>query len=130
VVRFGAVVWILSTASVAVASAVSKPNVTSVAERSLSMVLGTPPIFMPLWNSSRAMVWEPSPPMLMTASIPQLAGVANDFVGNIASDFLAVFDGAVFERITAVGRAQNSSAAWQNPADVLQRELVGFLRPD
>jgi hypothetical protein len=35
----------------------------------------------------------------------QLAGVANDFVGNIAHDFLAIFEGAIFERIAAVGRA-------------------------
>src|SRR2546425_106236 len=42
-----AVVWILSTASVAVCRAVSKPKVISVAERSLSMVLGTPTSFMP-----------------------------------------------------------------------------------
>ena len=60
----------------------------------------------------------------------QLAGVGDDFIGNIANDFFAVFDGAVFERIAAIGGAQDGAAARQNAADVLEREFVGFLRPD
>jgi len=42
-----AVVWILSMASDTVCSAVSNPNVISVADKSLSIVLGTPTIFTP-----------------------------------------------------------------------------------
>ena len=61
---------------------------------------------------------------------PQLAGVANDFLGDISNDFLAVFDGAVLERIAAVGCPKNRAAARKNPAHVIQLELVRFLRPD
>ena len=61
---------------------------------------------------------------------PELAGIGDDFIRNIARDFLAVFDGAVLEGIAAIGGAQDGAAARQNPADVLQREFVGFFRPD
>ena len=76
------------------------------------------------------MVCEPSPPMLMIGIDSQLAGIGDDLVGNVANDFLAVFDGPVFERIAAIGGAQNGSAARQNSAHVLEREFEGFLRPD
>ena len=48
---------------------------------------------------------------------PQLAGVANNFAGDVANDFLAIFDGAILERIAAVGRPQDGPAAGQNPGD-------------
>ena len=56
--------------------AVSKPKVTSVADRSLSIVLGTPTSFMPFRESSRAIFWEPSPPIVMMASRPSLRALA------------------------------------------------------
>ena len=46
-----AVVWILSTASVAVVTAVLKPNVRSVPRTSLSMVLGMPTTRSPRFAS-------------------------------------------------------------------------------
>ena len=48
-----AVVCSRSIASVATVTAVSKPNVACVHERSLSMVLGTPTIGMPFFRNSR-----------------------------------------------------------------------------
>ena len=68
-----AVVWSLSIASSAVFTAVSKPNVVIVPLTSLSIVFGTPTIFMPLSQSSLAIVSEPSPPIEMSASIPNAA---------------------------------------------------------
>src|SRR5208337_2590510 len=59
-----------SIASVAITKAVSKPNVTSVASRSLSMVFGTPTMLAPLRKKSRAMCWVPSPPITIMASMP------------------------------------------------------------
>ena len=55
-------------ASVAVATAVWKPNVTWVAARSLSIVLGTPTTESPFSANCEAMVNEPSPPMAIRAS--------------------------------------------------------------
>ena len=65
-----AVVCSLSIASSAVLTAVSKPNVVTVPLTSLSIVFGTPTIFMPLAHSLLAMSREPSPPMEMIASMP------------------------------------------------------------
>ena len=50
-------------------TAVSKPKVITVFERSLSMVLGTPTMRTPFLARALAMVSEPSPPMATTASI-------------------------------------------------------------
>ena len=71
VMRFGGGVDLVDRVGGGV-TAVSKPNVTSVAERSLSMVLGTPTIFIPFWKNSSAIVREPSPPIVMIASMPSL----------------------------------------------------------
>src|SRR4029077_11799629 len=60
----------------------------------------------------------------------QLAGVDNNFVGNIARDFLSVFDGAVFEGIAAIRGTQDSAAARQNAAHILECEFIGFFWPD
>jgi hypothetical protein len=51
---------------------VSKPKVVMVPETSLSIVFGTPTIFIPLSTSCCAISSDPSPPMVMIASMPKL----------------------------------------------------------
>ena len=65
-----AVVWTLSSASVALATAVMKPKVRSEPQRSLSMVLGTPMQLMPRSAKGLAADMVPSPPMTTRASMP------------------------------------------------------------
>src|SRR5580700_8820676 len=60
----------------------------------------------------------------------KLMGVGDNFVRNIAHDLDATFNRAVAKRIAAVGGAEDSSAAGQNPADVLEGEWPRFIRPD
>ena len=60
----------LSIASMAVVTAVSKPNVVIVKLTSLSMVFGTATIFTPFSYSFCAMASEPSPPIVRIASMP------------------------------------------------------------
>ena len=55
-------------ASVATVTAVSKPKVACVCDRSLSIVLGTPTMGMPFAMKRLAMRNAPSPPMAMSAS--------------------------------------------------------------
>ena len=63
------------SASVTVATAVSKPKLRSQPAMSLSMVLGTPTIGTPPTSPSRAaIVIVPSPPMVTSASSPARAG--------------------------------------------------------
>ena len=59
-------------ASSAVFTAVSKPKVVTVPLTSLSIVFGTPTIFIPLAHSLFAMSSDPSPPIEITASMPSL----------------------------------------------------------
>ena len=56
--------------SVANDTAVSKPKVTTVRLRSLSIVLGTPTMRTPFFARALAIVSEPSPPTATTASMP------------------------------------------------------------
>ena len=56
--------------SVANETAVSKPNVTTVRERSLSIVFGTPTMRTPFVARALAIASEPSPPIATTASMP------------------------------------------------------------
>jgi hypothetical protein len=63
-----AVVWIMSIDSVAVRSAVSNPNVISVASRSLSIVFGTPMTGNPASRNLCPIVRVPSPPIRIIAS--------------------------------------------------------------
>ena len=77
-----AVVCRRSSASVAQATAESKPNVMVVAARSLSIVLGTPTMGMPASCICCAMVSEPSPPtatnaVMPSASMPRLVASSN-----------------------------------------------------
>ncbi len=71
-----AVVCRRSMASVAIWTAVSNPKVTSVPDRSLSMVLGTPTTGSPRWCSRSAAPRVSSPPMATTASSPSAGAVA------------------------------------------------------
>ncbi len=64
-----AVVCRRSMASVAICTAVWKPKVTSVAERSLSMVFGTPTTAIPSAPAAAATPRVSSPPMTISASI-------------------------------------------------------------
>jgi hypothetical protein len=65
------VVWRRSTASVAMATAVSNPNVRSVPTMSLSMVFGTPTIGTPRRLRPSEMAIVPSPPMATIAASPR-----------------------------------------------------------
>ena len=76
-----AVVCSRSMASVAICTAVWKPNVKSVAARSLSIVLGTPTTGMPSSASRRATPSVSSPPIGMRTSIPRASSVAFTFSG-------------------------------------------------
>ena len=58
-------------ASVATPTAVSKPKVSAVPGRSLSIVFGTPTTGSPCCESAWAMRIEPSPPMAISASMPR-----------------------------------------------------------
>jgi hypothetical protein len=57
-------------ASIAVLTAVSKPNVVIVPLTSLSIVFGTQTIRIPFSTSFCAMVSDPSPPIEIIASMP------------------------------------------------------------
>jgi hypothetical protein len=63
-------------ASVAICTAVWNPNVKSVADRSLSIVLGTPTTFTPSVASLCATPSVSSPPIAMSAETRSLASVA------------------------------------------------------
>ena len=65
-----AVVEMRSSASVAIETAVSNPNVMSVPAMSLSIVFGTPTTGRPSSWSASAVRSVPSPPITMTASMP------------------------------------------------------------
>ena len=71
-----AVVWSRSRASVAQATAESKPKVKAVQPRSLSIVLGTPTTGMPCSCSCCAMASEPSPPMHTSPEMPSCRTVS------------------------------------------------------
>ena len=71
-----AVVCSLSIASIAVFTAVSKPKVVTVPLTSLSIVLGTPTIFIPFSHNCCAIAREPSPPIAIMAPMPSLAALA------------------------------------------------------
>ncbi len=70
-----AVVASRSIASVAVCTAVWKPKVTSVPDRSLSIVLGTPTARTPIGPSRLATPKVSSPPMTTSASMRSAAKV-------------------------------------------------------
>ncbi len=71
-----AVVCSRSIASVAICTAVWKPNVKSVPARSLSIVLGTPTTFTPASARRRATPSVSSPPIGISASIPRSSSEA------------------------------------------------------
>ena len=63
-----AVVWMQSMASVAMSTALWKPKVMSVPQRSLSMVLGRVTMFRPCSRSRFAVLWVPLPPRITRQS--------------------------------------------------------------
>ncbi len=71
-----AVVWRRSIASVATCTAVSKPNVMSVAPRSLSIVFGTPSTGRPSSASLAAAPRVSSPPIAIRPSMLRLCIVS------------------------------------------------------
>ena len=80
-----AVVCRRSSASVAQATALSKPNVKAVAERSLSIVFGTPITGIPnSWNCW-AIVSEPSPPTQISPHRPSCSTVMPAAASNSTS---------------------------------------------
>jgi hypothetical protein len=70
-----AVVWSRSMASTQICTAVSKPKVSSVADRSLSIVFGTPTMATPSPASLLATPSVSSPPMATSASMARSAKV-------------------------------------------------------
>ena len=124
-----AVVNSRSMDSVAISTAVAKPNVTSVRSRSLSMVFGTPMTRMPSSYSRWAMDSEPSPPMLTSASMPASRNFAHQLGGAVL-----VHDRAVglhhreVARVAAVGAAQHGAAEVTDAADVVRVEREHALR--
>ena len=107
-----AVVCSRSIASVAMLTAVSKPNVKSVPDRSLSIVLGTPTTLTPRSASLVATPRVSSPPMATSASTPSLVEVGLDPLD-------AALD---LERVGAAG-AEDGAAARQDAAALLHAEL-------
>ena len=108
-----AVVCSRSIASVAMLTAVSKPKVKSVPERSLSMVLGTPTTLTPRSASLVATPRVSSPPIATSASTPSR--------GEVVLDLL---DAAVdLERVGAAG-AEDGAAARQDAAALLRSPSV------
>ena len=87
-----AVVCSRSMASVAMLTAVSKPKVKSVPERSLSMVFGTPTTLTPRPESLVATPSVSSPPIATSASTPSLARLSLIF-----STPLSILNGLVRE---------------------------------
>ena len=111
-----AVVCRRSIASVAIWTAVWKPNVKSVAARSLSIVFGTPTTLMPSSCSLPATPSVSSPPIGISASRrvrlhrgPHLVDAAVDLV-----------------RVGA-GRSEDRPAAVQDPARAVQRQVDGLV---
>src|SRR5882762_7188463 len=82
-----------SIASVAMLTAVSKPNVRSVPERSLSMVFGTPTMFTPMAENLVATPSVSSPPMATTA--PTLSALR--FFSTISGPLAGFLNGLVRE---------------------------------
>ncbi len=106
-----AVVCNRSIASVAIWTAVSNPNVTSVPDRSLSMVLGTPTAGRPRCCSRSAAPSVSSPPMATRASSPCASHRGQGTIG-------ALFRG---EGIGA-GRAQDRPSLGQDGPTLLDSE--------
>ena len=103
-----------SIASVAMLTAVSKPKVKSVPDRSLSIVFGTPTTLTP---SSASLVATPrvsSPPIATRASTPSLGEVLLDPLHAVVE----------LERVGARG-AEDGAAAGQDAAALLDAELHG-----
>src|SRR6266849_3611816 len=82
-----------SMASVAMPTAVSKPNVRSVPERSLSIVLGTPTTFTPMEENLVATPRVSSPPMATTAPTFK----ARRFLSTISGPLAGFLNGLVRE---------------------------------
>jgi hypothetical protein len=96
-------------ASRTVCRAVSNPNVKSVNDKSLPIVLGTRTIFIPFWKFVANLL------PAVTADgddgvDSQLLAVGKDIVRDVAHNFPAVLFRLVFEGIAAVRSAQNRSA--------------------
>ncbi len=124
-----AVGWSLSMASVAVETAVSKPNVTEVCSMSLSMVLGTPTTGMPFPERRRAMLSVPSPPMAMRASKPISLKLPHHLgravrVGGVRPGVRAPLHP---KRARAVGGPEDGAAEVEDSAHVAGVKLMGSL---
>ena len=105
-----AVVCRRSIASVATVTAVSKPKVACVHDRSLSIVFGTPTIGMPFLRKRVAIRKAPSPPIAISASPPTSLEPAHDLVRDVDGDLLAVALGDELERVALVDGAEDRAA--------------------
>ena len=113
-----AVVCRRSMASTQICTAVSKPKVTSVADRSLSIVLGTPTTATPSPCSRLATPSVSSPPMATRASMPCSASVALHLLGP-AVDLVGVGARRAEDRAAPRQRAperRSTSAASVSPS--------------
>ena len=106
-----AVVCRRSIASVAICTAVWKPNVKSVPARSLSIVFGTPTTSMPCSPSLRATPSVSSPPIAIRLSTPLASSVAA----------IRSAPAVLLEGVGARG-AEDRAAAVEQPARVVEVE--------
>ena len=113
-----AVVWSRSTASVATARAESKPKVTSVAPRSLSIVLGTPIIRIPRPERSRAIERLPSPPTTIRTWRPWRWAFLIAWSERSRKTFSPFSIDGHAERVVPVAAAEDRSAAGEDAAHV------------
>ena len=117
-----AVVWSLSSASVAVLTALLNPKVTSVASRSLSIVFGTPTTFTPFSKSACVIFIVPSPPTVTRQSIPDLLDVPHDLARDVLENRHAVLVHRVVERVPPVRGAEDRSSARLDASHVVRVE--------
>ena len=108
-----AVVCSRSIASIAMLTAVSKPNVKSVALRSLSIVFGTPTTCTPCSCSRVATPSVSSPPIATSASTPSAAEVGLDLL-----------DAALDLERVGPRRAEDRAAAGQDAAHLAGRRAA------
>ena len=110
-----AVVCSRSIASVAMFTAVSKPKVKSVPDRSLSIVLGTPTTFTPRSASLVATPRVSSPPIATSASTPLAARLSL-----ILSTPPSILNGFVRDDFRIVPPRGRMPRTWSTPSGVVR----------
>ena len=117
-----AVVWSLSSASVAVLTALLNPKVTSVASRSLSIVFGHADHAHALLEERLRYLHRAVAADRDETVDPHLPDVPHDLAGDVLEDRRAVLLHRVVERVPAVRGAEDRPAARLEPAHVVRVE--------